>query len=312
MKKKYLLALLIQPFLFAQIGINKTNINANSVFETGATNQGILFPRIKTVQSLTDVSFLKTPTVPSGLTIYNEGTPTGTNSDIGSGFYYWENAKWNYIIDFKNITSRLTVNQLFSVTSSGNSPLNVSSFTTEAAQLPAISYQETPTAGKTWSLIPETTMDFTVTENTNYVQMFGSGNAQSASNNTITTGSQKSRTLTFNIGIFIKKSTETNYHLYSVGTFGTGEVSTCSIIPYITSSTITNLSPGTYSVALFAYGRKNYYTVGTTNTEYGANSNLTFGGHNAAGVSSNNGACNNTDKVNMRSNLNIVVTNIKN
>ena len=120
MKIKFLLLYIISSLTFAQIGVNKTNVNVNSAFETGATNQGVLIPRIPVVKNLTDKTFLNLPTetLPDGLLIYCEG---GTGS-IGSGYYVWQNNQWNYALDLKNIRNRLDITRLYTTSSTGNSP----------------------------------------------------------------------------------------------------------------------------------------------------------------------------------------------
>ena len=126
MKIKFLLLYIISSLTFAQIGVNKTNVNVNSAFETGATNQGVLIPRIPIVKNLTDKTFLNLPseTIPDGLLIFCEG---GTGS-LGSGYYFWQNNQWNYVLDLKNIQNRLDITRLYSSTTDGNTPTVVSQF----------------------------------------------------------------------------------------------------------------------------------------------------------------------------------------
>lgn len=88
--KLFLTTLLFNVFvLSAQVGINTTSPDGNSILDIVSTDKGILIPRV----ILNDASTAAPLTLPitDGILIYSEN---GSESD---GFYYWENNKWNPI-----------------------------------------------------------------------------------------------------------------------------------------------------------------------------------------------------------------------
>lgn len=80
---------------FAQmkVGNNPTTMDASSMLEIEATNQGILLPRI----SLSNITTwgLAGATPINGMFVYNSNAATTGGSGIG--IYYWANLKWNYV-----------------------------------------------------------------------------------------------------------------------------------------------------------------------------------------------------------------------
>lgn len=97
MKNHFLFAgfLLLQVVTHAQvkIGDNATSINTASLLELETTNKGFVLPRV----SLTDVS--SSSPLASGLLtgtiVYN--TNSGTTGGSGTGVYYWDGSKWNFL-----------------------------------------------------------------------------------------------------------------------------------------------------------------------------------------------------------------------
>jgi len=88
--KLFLTGFLFKVLLIsAQVGINTTSPNNNSILDIVSADKGVLIPRL----ILNDVSTAAPLTVPmtDGILIYSEG---GIESD---GFYYWESDKWNPI-----------------------------------------------------------------------------------------------------------------------------------------------------------------------------------------------------------------------
>jgi len=75
------------------VGNNPTTIDASSMLEVEATNQGILLPRISIGNIATWGLAGATPV--SGMFVYNSNAATTGGSGIG--IYYWANAKWNYV-----------------------------------------------------------------------------------------------------------------------------------------------------------------------------------------------------------------------
>ncbi|WP_312557054.1 hypothetical protein [Empedobacter brevis] len=332
---KFLLFIGVSSLTFAQIGINKTTINANSVFETSATNQGILIPRIPVVKNLTDKSFLNLPaeTLPDGLLIYCEG---GSGS-IGSGYYFWQNNQWNYILDLKNLQNRIDITRLYTTTTTGNTPGIVKDFYKNLSKggnsfenIPQLDYNNSLSVAR-WTVIPETEVDFQIEQADNTITLTTYGNAQTGSNSYINTVTPySSRTLTFNIGIFIKAkgANDSAYRLYAIGSFANSTRRACLVTPF-TVSTVINLSQaGNYTAKVFALGRRNfitradvnnradyYYPLNESNTTYGNAGNytyLTVGGKSSGSGNQgeNNGSCTNTDKLTMGTTLNILVSEV--
>ncbi len=337
MKIKFLLLYIISSLTFAQIGVNKTNVNVNSAFETGATNQGVLIPRIPIVKNLTDKTFLNLPseTIPDGLLIFCEG---GTGS-LGSGYYFWQNNQWNYVLDLKNIQNRLDITRLYSSTTDGNTPTVVSQFFSNSSNptltvelLPALPYKSnTNLANTKWNPIQGTDLDFQVLQTNNTVSVTVNGNAQTGSNNYIAGGNDiQAYTLGFNIGVFIKKkgASDSTYELHTVGTFANGALLSCLVTPYTVTSVIKIDQVGDYTAKVFIMGRRNFVTKNTNSSRvdyyatrnngasnYGNGGNytyLTVGGKSSGSGTQGelNGTCNNTNALTMSTNLNILVSEI--
>ncbi|HXC04775.1 MAG TPA: hypothetical protein VNZ86_08475 [Bacteroidia bacterium] len=81
------------------IGINTTGAAPNSAaildIGTGVSNMGLLCPQV----ALTSI-YVWTPVVgvaTNGMLVYN--TSATTTSGSGIGYYYWANAKWNYMLN---------------------------------------------------------------------------------------------------------------------------------------------------------------------------------------------------------------------
>ena len=337
MKIKFLLLYIISSLTFAQIGVNKTNVNVNSAFETGATNQGVLIPRIPIVKNLTDKTFLNLPseTIPDGLLIFCEGGTEG----LGSGYYFWQNNQWNYVLDLKNIQNRLDITRLYSSTTDGNTPTVVSQFFSNSSNptltvelLPALPYKSNTNLSNTkWNPIQGTDLDFQVLQTNNTVSVTVNGNAQTGSNNYIAGGNDiQAYTLGFNIGVFIKKkgASDSTYELHTVGTFANGALLSCLVTPYTVTSVIKIDQVGDYTAKVFIMGRRNFVTKNTNSSRvdyyatrnngasnYGNGGNytyLTVGGKSSGSGTQGelNGTCNNTNALTMSTNLNILVSEI--
>ena len=77
-------------FAFAQVGIGTPNPNSSAMLEINSNNKGVLFPRIA-LTSTTDNVTVPSPT--NGLIVWNNGQGGLTDT----GFYYWNNMKWNML-----------------------------------------------------------------------------------------------------------------------------------------------------------------------------------------------------------------------
>ncbi len=95
MQKKLILQFIFLFSLFshlasAQVGIGTPNPDSSAMLQISAKDKGVLFPNIA-LGSLTDK--LTIPSPADGLMVWN----TGTGGLAETGFYYWNNLKWNLI-----------------------------------------------------------------------------------------------------------------------------------------------------------------------------------------------------------------------
>ncbi|MFK5981883.1 MAG: hypothetical protein QM499_03130 [Flavobacteriaceae bacterium] len=89
---------------FGQVGIGTISPDAASSLDIVSLNSGILIPRIS-LTNVTSISpILSTPT--TSLLIWN------TNSSViggeGAGFYFWDGAKWVFLINTNTISTYIT------------------------------------------------------------------------------------------------------------------------------------------------------------------------------------------------------------
>ena len=88
--------------LYAQTGIGTTTPNASAKLDVYSTNKGFLPPRIALL-STTDVVTIASPA--TGLVIYNTNTAGTTPNNVLPGYYYWDGAKWNGLVDQGSLNS---------------------------------------------------------------------------------------------------------------------------------------------------------------------------------------------------------------
>jgi hypothetical protein len=97
MKRILVLLYLIVSFkLNAQTGIGTTTPNASAKLDVYATNKGFLPPRIALTGTL-DVTTIASPA--TGLVIFNTATAGTSPNNVLPGYYYWDGAKWNGLVD---------------------------------------------------------------------------------------------------------------------------------------------------------------------------------------------------------------------
>lgn len=82
--------------LYAQTGIGTTTPNASAKLDVYATNKGFLPPRIALTGTL-DVATIASPA--TGLVIFNTATAGTSPNNVLPGYYYWDGAKWNGLVD---------------------------------------------------------------------------------------------------------------------------------------------------------------------------------------------------------------------
>ena len=96
MKKIVLIIVFTWVQLNAQTGIGTTTPNASAKLEVYATNKGFLPPRIALTGTLDAVTIASPAT---GLVIYNTVTAGTSPNNVLPGYYYWDGAKWNGLVD---------------------------------------------------------------------------------------------------------------------------------------------------------------------------------------------------------------------
>lgn len=91
-----LLLLLVTTLTHAQVGIGTSSVNTSARLQIDATDKGFLPPRV-TLTGTADVSTISTPA--TGLLVYNTATAGISPSRVTPGFYYYDGAKWQRIIN---------------------------------------------------------------------------------------------------------------------------------------------------------------------------------------------------------------------
>ena len=81
-----------------KLGTTPGTINANSVLELEAANKGLLLPRI-TLTAVNNAAPLAAATIPTGIIVYNTG------ANFRKGFYFWDGAKWNQLVDSSSLAT---------------------------------------------------------------------------------------------------------------------------------------------------------------------------------------------------------------
>ena len=140
---------------FAQTGIGTTTPNASAKLDVYSTNKGFLPPRIALL-STTDVVTIASPA--TGLVIYNTNTAGTTPNNVLPGYYYWDGAKWNGLVDqgslnsFSGYVPNYAQSNASSVTKSAVGDIVVSqSITTSGRPIQIIATGDTnPTSAGAW------------------------------------------------------------------------------------------------------------------------------------------------------------------
>lgn len=97
------LFLLVTALTHAQVGIGTSDVNASARLQVDATNKGFLPPRVA-LQGTNDAQ-LANQNIPrianpaTGLLVYNTATAGSGATAVTPGFYYYDGAKWQRIIN---------------------------------------------------------------------------------------------------------------------------------------------------------------------------------------------------------------------
>lgn len=106
MKKITLLAALLGSMYVAnaQVGIGTPKPNKSAELDIVSTNKGVLIPRVELTSLTTFGMAGNNASDSTSLLIFNNTATT----DIPLGFYYWENSKWNRIINKTDLDTVIT------------------------------------------------------------------------------------------------------------------------------------------------------------------------------------------------------------
>ncbi len=96
MKKIVLFIVFGFKLVNAQTGIGTATPHVSAKLDVYATNKGFLPPRVALL-STTDVATITTPA--QGLVVYNTNSAGSSPNAVVPGYYYWDGAKWNGLVD---------------------------------------------------------------------------------------------------------------------------------------------------------------------------------------------------------------------
>lgn len=242
-KKLYLLAASCLLFSFrtsAQVGIGTTVVENDLLLKISSTNRGLLIPNIS-IPNLNVAAPVTSPAV--GLLAYNKAAGK-------QGFNFWDGAKWNELVDTRNIYSVLGLTISYSVSNSSSVDIN--------AVRGAINYQQDSLPGLTWTEVPGLTKDITITQANNSISVITEGMIQ-ANNAAVSTGSDA---FTYAVGIFIDGK------LSGVRNYSTKYSNTYQYDFFSINSVFNNLSLGNHTIKTYVTIRANNLT-GVTLWRYG-------------------------------------------
>jgi len=89
---------------FAQVGIGTVTPNSSSQLEIVATDKGLLIPRVSLTNVNSSSPIITAPV--TSLLVWNSN-PAVTGGE-GIGYYYWDGAKWVYLINTNTISTYIT------------------------------------------------------------------------------------------------------------------------------------------------------------------------------------------------------------
>jgi hypothetical protein len=98
----FIIGLFFSMYSFAQTGIGTTTPHASAKLDVYATNKGFLPPRISLTGTL-DVATIASPA--TGLVIFNTATAGTSPNNVLPGYYYWDGAKWNGLVNQGSLQS---------------------------------------------------------------------------------------------------------------------------------------------------------------------------------------------------------------
>jgi len=91
-----IILLILATYSFGQTGIGTSTPHASAKLDVYATNKGFLPPRIALLSTI-DVATITSPA--TGLVVYNTNSAGSSPNAVVPGYYYWDGAKWNGLVD---------------------------------------------------------------------------------------------------------------------------------------------------------------------------------------------------------------------
>lgn len=225
MKKNLLLGFLVTVGLcHAQVGIgtNVTTFDNSEVLKIAAANKGVLLPNVS-IPNLNNPAPVTSPA--SSLLVYN------TNNTTGKGFYYWQNNKWNPILDTTNIFKYLGIVRSESAVSTSG--------VNDSTPITGVSYTlgESPSAHD-WQLIPSLSKTISLYSGQNTVSISGSGVAQ------VNSSSWDNTFMSYSIALFVDNK------LSGVRNFIINGNKSCLYNDFNVFFNVSNLSTGNHLIEL--------------------------------------------------------------
>ena len=225
MKKNLLLGFLVTVGLcHAQVGIgtNVTTFDNSEVLKIAAANKGVLLPNVS-IPNLNNPAPATSPA--SSLLVYN------TNNTTGKGFYYWQNNKWNPILDTSNIFKYLGIVRSESAVSTSG--------VNDSTPITGVSYTlgESPSAHD-WQLIPGLSKTISLYSGQNTISVSGSGVAQ------VNSSSLDNTFISYSIALFVDNK------LSGVRNFIINGKKSCLYNDFNVFFNVSNLSTGNHLIEL--------------------------------------------------------------
>lgn len=217
--------------LFSQVGIGTTSVEDNVLLKVESTNKGVLLPNL-TVPSLSLPAPVTAPAY--GLLAYNKAAGK-------EGFTFWDGAKWNELVDSRNVYSVLGLT--ISYSTSNSSPVDLSTLAG------AVNYAENSAPGTIWTFVPGLSKTINITQANNSVFVITEGMVQANNSNIDAT-----KTYTYAIGIFV------DGQLKGVRNYSTNYGRSNQYDFFSNNTLFKNLSVGSHEVKTYVTMRVNNYT----------------------------------------------------
>jgi len=274
--------------LFAQIAIDSTGVDKQTIIDITTPNKAVLFPRIDNIMNKNDLSFLKEnwlDATPEGLLVYNNSI---LEESLERGYYYWSNNQWNLLIDDDTVYSRLTIDKVSNTQTKKAS--YIKNFFANNEHLPIAEFNDSINRQNGFTWVELDGLDYTfdiINNHHNNVFVKVSGIAQYASSNynNLITG--------MNLGVFLQhvNGVDNKFRLQgiSVKNSDNSRNSNCHLFNYSLQIAIGKLSPGTYRIKSFVSGNRNYNNQDEIRDKW-----ITVGGKATTDNTSTNADCTNS------------------